>query len=193
MKTCIYRIYTNKDGKKERHLQGKVFRPEGYSFDVYYRDVYPKKSTLWKTRYEKPESESLNIDHLVFDFLLKHGVKEIHYYIKPKRQLFAISLIKADRHVKLQNIKVEKLNNHTQLFIPYSLFTRKNRDYKAPWITAETSINDLLRQENEDLKNTPIGYSKEGAAKICQAWKDAQNLPRPISPKIISFQQLTIL
>ncbi len=123
MRAVIYRIYTTSEGKK-RFLQGKVFRPKDYDFDIFYRDVYPKRSTLWKTKFQKPESESLNIDHLVFEWLLKEGIKEIHYYILTKFKLLKIETEKVERHLKLGNVIKERLNNHTQLFIPIDLFEK---------------------------------------------------------------------
>ena len=156
MRTVIYRIYTGPEGKREKHLQGKVFRPKGYDFDIYYRDIFPKRSTLWKTRYEKPESESYNIDHMVLEFLQKHGVQEIHYYIKPKFKLLTVSMKKVDRHIRTGNIKKEMLNNHTQYFIPENLFTWNKRGYAVPWITAQVSINDLLKVKNEEIEQTAV-------------------------------------
>lgn len=155
MKVVIYRIYTTNEGKK-RFLQGKVFRPAGYDFDIYYRDIYPKRSTLWKTRYEKPESESLNIDHLVFDWLLKQQIKEIHYYLVPRRTLLRIETEKVKRHIDLGNVKKEMLNNHTQYFIPQDLFKKSKRDYSTPWINNEVNINDLLKEKGEELANQPL-------------------------------------
>jgi hypothetical protein len=150
MRIVIYRIYHTPEGIK-RFLQGKVFIPEGYEHHIYYRDVYPKRSTLWKTRYEKPESESYNIDHLVLDWLIKKDIKEIHYFIVPKRQLLRITIDKVERHIKLGNIKKETLNNHTQFFIPKDLFTKSKRDYKVPWINSEISINDLLKENEKEV------------------------------------------
>jgi hypothetical protein len=155
MKAVIFRIYTTLEGKK-KFLQGKVFKPNGYDYEIFYRDIYPKRSTLWKSRYEKPESESYNIDHLVFEWLLKEGIKEIHYYIIPKRKLLRIKTEKVDRHLKLGNVKQEKLNNHTQLFIPVNLFSKSSRDYSVPWIKSEININDLLKEKEEELFSGPI-------------------------------------
>lgn len=150
MNTVIKRIYTTTEGKRECFLQGKIFRPRGYSFDIYYRDVYPQRSTLYKTRYARPESESYNLDHLVWEFLRKSEVKEIHYYLFTKAKLMAVEVERVERHIKLGNVTEEKLNNHTQLFIPKRLFTEKRRDYTVPWITQETNINDLLKEKEEE-------------------------------------------
>ncbi len=190
MKTVIYRIYHSPEGVK-RFLQGKVFAPDNYSYEIYYRDIYPKRSTLWKTRYEKPESESYNIDHLVLDWLIKQGIREIHYYILPKKRLLRIEIEKIERHIKLGNITKEMLNNHTQYFIPERLFTRSNRDYSVPWISAEISINDLLKEKDNELYNSQL-IPDHVRAKLSQTWKDILANKKSV-PNIISSQQLSLI
>jgi hypothetical protein len=189
MRVVIYRIYHSPEGVK-RFLQGKVFRPKNYKFDIYYRDIYPKRSTLWKTRYEKPESESLNIDHLVFEWILKQEIKEIHYYIVPRRQLLRIETAKVERHIERGNVKKEMLNNHTQYFIPKDLFNRSKRDYSVPWINGEVNINDLLREKDEELANSQL-IPDEVKLKFYQAYKQIA-LKQKTKP-VISSQQLSIV
>ncbi len=188
MNCVIYRIYTTPEGKK-KFLQGKIFKPKRYDYSIYYRDIYPKRSTLWKTRYEKPESESFNIDHLVYDYLRKEQIKEIHYYVIPKKRLYRIEIDKIERHIKRGNVKHEMLNNHTQYFIPTDLFHHSNRDYSVPWITAEVSINDLLREKNEELADTKL-ISTDVRLKLAEAWKNSQKAQKE---SISSSQQLSII
>lgn len=170
MNCVIYRIYSTPEGKK-KFLQGKIFKPKAYNFSIYYRDIYPKRSTLWKTRYEKSESESFNIDHLVYDYLHKEQIKEIHYYILPKKRLYRVELDKVERHIKLGNVKLEMLNNHTQYFIPTDLFYQSNRDYTTPWITSEVSINDLLKEKQEELEKDEV-IPTEVRLKLATLWRE---------------------
>ena len=89
---------------------------------MFFRDVYKNKSELYR-------DNTWNVDHKVFDFLVENGVEDIFYCVervwvklgnshKSGRIVYKITVSKIKKLLEKGQAYEEKLNNHTQIFIP---------------------------------------------------------------------------
>jgi hypothetical protein len=174
MRTVLYRFNRDKNTKKpKKHLLGKIFRPAGYTHDIFYRDIYGSQTVIWKTKYSDTGEPSMTMDHHIFEFCQKAMVPEIHYFHFKKQELYTITIEKMERHVNRGNITIETMYGATQYFIPLRLFTKIDKNYPVPWIKEETSVHKLIAEKDQEImagQMVPV----DAKLKLLDAWKKIQ-------------------
>jgi len=125
-----------------------------------FRDIYGNKSRLFR-------DDSWNLDHLVFDWLEIHGVEKIYYYEKKSGNLFRITTGEIRRAIKREEAYTEKLNNHTQIFLPRYLWATNPKEKKdvldasRRWVKEEVDVGwmqttfDRIREKENRFYISP--------------------------------------
>lgn len=165
VRTVLYRYYQN-NGELVRALQGKVFRPAGYDFLVFYRDIHEHKSRLWT------ENGAWNLDWRTFLWLEFAKVREIHYAWHKNGKLYALSVSRVRKWLNEGKLKVKDVGGHRQLFLPRSMFEERKLDYPVPWIRSETDSGRFVKVRVE--KEAPPATMKEYVAsrmRLKQIWE----------------------
>lgn len=145
----LVRRYKNPQGRLVSYPQCKVVQIEGKW--AAYRDVYPNKSELFRDR-------AWNIDHIVLNWLKKHGVNDVFYYDHKNNEAKHITVRRIDNALRCGRAKQEKLNNHTQIFVPRYLWSSKSSwaaGSIATWIPRANEI-DVSQTENKPIEDRPI-------------------------------------
>lgn len=150
MNAALFRWYTKQDGTKVKALQGKVFNLKGK--DIFYRDLKEHHGRMFK------HAGAWNLDYRTFKFLKKYRVKHIHYYWHFNKKLYTVTTRKIDSWIKRGKIVKEKINGHTQLFLPKEIFTQQKKDYTPPWLRREIDISTNVERVLAEEKATPDGY-----------------------------------
>lgn len=164
MKTALVRGYTNHLGKFKYYHQGKVFPLN--EKDVYYRDV--KK---WKARMFR--DDTWNMDHMTYKWL-KGKVKTVYYYWKDKKTMYKTTMRKIDNAIGNGVAHFEKLNNHTQLFIPIDLFVQDPNETNKVLALAKPHITQEWNVATDESHNQKPQQTTEGLKSLASAWKQAK-------------------
>src|SRR3990167_3045473 len=112
----LVRKYTDCQGQLASFPQCKVCSIDDDDNWFAFRDIYRHKSQLFR-------DDTWNMDHLVFDWLRIHKVEKIYYFERKSGKLYKITLTRIQNSLFRPNETYkEKLNNHTQYFIPRYLW-----------------------------------------------------------------------
>lgn len=157
IEAALKRGYTNSQGKFTSYLQGKVIFYDGEF--IYYRDINRNASQLYR-------DNSWNMDHLIYRYLKENEIENIYYFEKKTNTLYKTTIRKVENSIGRDEAYKEKLNNHTQYFLPRGIFTRDNPEdgdikrLSNKWISRVVDVATQLDQK-------PV-VDKETARK---AWK----------------------
>ncbi len=114
----LVRKYTDSYGKLVTYPQCKIFKLDNF---VAFRDIWQNKSRLFR-------DDAWNIDHIILDWLKEFNVEDIYYYERKTKILYHITLRRIHNALKMGFAYKEKLNNHTQYFIPKTLWTTNPKE-----------------------------------------------------------------
>lgn len=166
----LVRKYRNAQGKLVSFPQCKIVEAAGEF--VAFRDIWGNKSQLFRDR-------AWNLDHVVFDWLQKYGVKKLYYREQKAGKLYRISLQSLANALKRKEAYQEKLNNHTQIFIPKFLFainppeTDEVIRASRRWITDEIDVswgaNTFGRLEAKQYGDSYV--SPQAKTALAEIWK----------------------
>lgn len=167
----LIRKYTNADRQLVSYSQCKVIEVNGEW--VAFRDIYPNKSQLFRDK-------TWNLDHLVYEWLKIHGVEKIYYFDHKTGKLFKTTLTKIKNSLKRNEAYKEKLNNHTQYFLPRFLFSEvygetKNQILKEArrWIKSEVDVSWMGNTFDKLEEREPsIFINYEVKKRLMEIWRN---------------------
>jgi hypothetical protein len=129
----LVRKYQTANKQLVSYPQCKVLQINGEF--VAFRDIYGNKSRLFR-------DNSWNVDHIIFEWLKLYGVKKIYYYECKNKRLFRITVQIIENALKRKDTYQEKLNNHTQIFIPRFLWKTNPSEKNEVLIASRRWIKD---------------------------------------------------
>lgn len=166
----LVRKYRNAQGKLVSFPQCKIVEAAGEF--VAFRDIWGNKSQLFRDR-------AWNLDHVVFDWLKKYGIKKLYCCERKTNKLYRISLLSLDNALKRREAYQEKLNNHTQIFIPKFLFTinppeaaevlRASRRWLTDEIDVSWGANTFGRLEASQYEDQYV--APQAKAALAEIWR----------------------
>lgn len=149
----LIRKYRSVGGWLKSFPQCKVVNVNGEW--VAYRDIYRNKSQMFR-------DNSWNIDHVVLDWLEKHGVDKIYYNDTTHKNLYQTTIKRVQNALDRGDAKKEQLNSHTQVFVLRQLFSLSSGEEESntlragkTWVSREYEI-DVARTENKPIESPHI-------------------------------------
>ena len=163
----LVRKYKTTEDKLVTYPQCKVFFYDGQY--IAFRDIYPNKSQLFRDK-------TWNMDHVVFDWLRIHGIKDVYYYDCKRKRLFKTTIKKIENGLKREEVYKEKLNNHTQYFVPNYLFSIVINDdlliTSRKWIKSEIDVSWMSNTFDKLEKREPDIYiNPDARRKLAEIWR----------------------